>query len=129
STALLLALATPLALAAPADEADVTSDPFDLRSIVVTATAPVSALNFDTSPKLPRQPVPACDGADYLKTIPGFSAVRNGGTNGDAGVRARFGCRRNMLTVDGAMPAACPSPMDNATSYIAPETYDRLLVT
>src|SRR5690606_31626825 len=101
STALLLALATPLALAAPADDADVAdvaSDPFNLESIVVTATAPVSALTFDTSPKLPRQPVPASDGADYLKTIPGFSAVRNGGTNGDPVLRGMFGSRLNLLT-------------------------------
>ena len=129
STALLLALATPLALAAPADDADVASDPFDLESIVVTATAPVSALTFDTSPKLPRQPVPASDGADYLKTIPGFSAVRNGGTNGDPVLRGMFGSRLNLLTNDGAMPGACPSRMDNAMSYIAPENYDRLVVT
>nr|WP_225218230.1 TonB-dependent copper receptor [Luteimonas colneyensis] len=97
--------------------------------MVVTAAAPVSALTWETSPKLPRQPVPASDGADYLKTIPGFSTVRNGGSNGDPVLRGMFGSRLNLLTNDGAMPGACPSRMDNAMSYIAPETYDALVVT
>lgn len=101
----------------------------DLDAVVVTAAAPVSALTWETSPKLPRQPVPASDGADYLKTIPGFSAIRNGGSNGDPVLRGMFGSRLNLLTNDGAMPGACPSRMDNAMSYIAPETYDALVVT
>ncbi len=101
----------------------------DFDAMVVTAAAPVSALTWETSPKLPRQPVPASDGADYLKTIPGFSAVRNGGSNGDPVLRGMFGSRLNLLTNDGAMPGACPSRMDNAMSYIAPETYDALVVT
>jgi len=131
SAALWLALSAPALAAAPAGPdvpADTTADPFDLDALVVTAAAPVSALTFDTSPKLPRQPVPASDGADYLKTIPGFSAVRNGGTNGDPVLRGMFGSRLNLLTNDGAMPGACPSRMDNAMSYVAPETYDRLVV-
>src|SRR5690606_35882180 len=96
----------------------------DLDARVVTAAAPVSALTWETSPKLPRQPVPASDGADYLKTIPGFSTIRNGGSNGDPVLRGMFGSRLNLLTNDGAMPGACPSRMDNAMSYISPETYD-----
>ena len=38
---------------------------------VMIVTAPVrSPLEIVTSPKIPRQPVPASDGSDYLKTIP-----------------------------------------------------------
>jgi iron complex outermembrane receptor protein len=37
---------------------------------VITAIAPSSPLTVVTNPKDPRQPVPASDGADYLKTIP-----------------------------------------------------------
>lgn len=38
---------------------------------VMIVTAPVdSPLTISTSPKTPRQPVPASDGSDYLKTIP-----------------------------------------------------------
>ena len=101
--------------------------PETLEAIVVTA-APVSPLTFDTDPRLPRQPVPASDGADYLKTIPGFNAIRNGGSNGDPVLRGMFGSRLNVLTNDGSMPGACPARMDNPLSYVSPETYDRLVV-
>ncbi|MEO7200191.1 MAG: TonB-dependent copper receptor, partial [Dokdonella sp.] len=96
--------------------------------IVVTAASPVSALTFEIDPKAPRQPVPASDGADYLKTIPGFTAIRNGGSNGDPVLRGMFGSRINILANDGAMQGACPARMDNTLSYVAPETYDRLIV-
>ncbi len=100
----------------------------DLDAVVVMGVAPIAAATFTTDPKLPRQPVPASDGADYLKTIPGFSALRSGGTNGDPVLRGMFGSRIALLTNDGALSGACPSRMDNAMSYIAPETYDRLTV-
>ncbi|RFP60400.1 TonB-dependent copper receptor [Luteimonas weifangensis] len=99
-----------------------------LDAVVVTAVRPSSALTFETDPKLPRQPVPASDGADYLKTIPGFGAIRNGGSNADPVLRGMFGSRLNLLSNDGAMPGACPSRMDNPLSYVSPENYDRLVV-
>lgn len=114
----------PLAASA-ADETD--GDAKTLDRVVVTAS-PVQPLTFETDPKLPRQPVPASDGADYLKTIPGFGALRNGGTNGDPVLRGMSGSRLNLLTNDGAMPGACPARMDNPLSYVAPETYDSLIV-
>lgn len=98
-----------------------------LDAVLVTA-APMTPLTWSTDPRLPRQPVPASDGADYLKTVPGFSAIRNGGTNGDPVLRGMFGSRLNVLSNDGAMPGACPARMDNPLSYIAPETYDRLTI-
>ncbi len=127
ANALVLALASPSVLAEAAADAP-SSDPVNLDAIIVTALAPVSPLQFEASPKLPRQPVPASDGADYLKTIPGFSAVRNGGTNGDPVLRGMFGSRLNLMTNDGAMPGACPSRMDNPMSYVSPENYDNLVV-
>ena len=99
-----------------------------LDAIVVTAVAPTDGVAWEIDPKLPRQPVPASDGADYLKTIPGFSAIRNGGSNGDPVLRGMFGSRLNLLSNDSSMPGACPSRMDNPMSYISPETYDRLIV-
>lgn len=99
-----------------------------LETMVITGVGPQSALTFTTDPRLPRQPIPASDGADYLKTIPGFSAIRNGGSNGDPVLRGMFGSRLNLLTNDGNMPGACPARMDNPLSYVAPETYDRLTV-
>lgn len=123
--ALSAALYVPAAFAeSPAVEP---ADPLNLDTVVVTA-APVAALTFVTDTKLPRQPVPASDGADYLKTIPGFSALRNGGTNGDPVLRGMSGSRLNLIANGGAMPGACPSRMDNPLSYVSPETYDRLIV-
>lgn len=101
----------------------------NLDTVIVVGVQPTTPLSFETDPKLPRQPVPASDGADYLKTLPGFTAVRNGGTNGDPVLRGMFGSRLNLLSNGGAMHGACPSRMDNAMSYVAPETYDRLVVT
>ncbi|KRG41561.1 TonB-dependent receptor [Stenotrophomonas pictorum JCM 9942] len=122
-----LSLAIASALASPFGVQAAAPDPVDFEAVVVTAS-PVSPLTYETDPKLPRQPVPASDGADYLKTIPGFSAVRNGGTNGDPVLRGMFGSRLNLLTNDGSMPGACPARMDNPMSYVSPETYDRLVV-
>ncbi|MCI1073723.1 TonB-dependent copper receptor [Stenotrophomonas maltophilia] len=120
--ALGLAVAASLAHAAPAEQART------LDTMVVTAAAPSSPLHWVTDPRLPRQPVPASDGADYLKTVPGFSAIRNGGTNGDPVLRGMFGSRLNILSNDGNLIGACPSRMDNPLSYIAPESFDRLTI-
>lgn len=96
---------------------------------VITVTAPVvSPMMMSTSPKLPRQPVPASDGADYLKTIPGFSVVRNGGTNGDPVFRGMADSRLRILANGAEMLGACPNRMDAPTSYISPEEFDVLTV-
>jgi iron complex outermembrane recepter protein len=121
SVSLSLALAA-LPLQALADDART------LDTLVVTAEAPSSPLHWVTDPRLPRQPVPASDGADYLKTVPGFSAIRNGGTNGDPVLRGMFGSRLNIVSNEGNLIGACPSRMDNPLSYIAPETFDRLTI-
>ncbi|CAI0799559.1 catecholate siderophore receptor CirA [Serratia entomophila] len=97
---------------------------------VITVTAPLySPLTIVTSPKTPRQPVPASDGSDYLKTIPGFAQIRNGGTNGDPVFRGMFGSRLKILTDGSEMLGACPARMDAPTSYISPESYDLLTIT
>lgn len=99
-----------------------------LAPVIVTGAAPRQALTFTTDPKQPRQPLPASDGADYLKTIPGFSAIGSGGTNGDPVLRGMMGSRLNILAQDSAMPGACPSRMDAPTSYISPQNFDELIV-
>ena len=99
--------------------------PHDSSVIIVTAPAN-SPLEVIASPKTPRQPVPASDGSDYLKTIPGFSQIRNGGTNGDPVFRGMFGSRLRILTNNGEILGACPSRMDAPTSYISPENFDLL---
>ncbi|MCO7570449.1 TonB-dependent copper receptor [Pseudomonas chlororaphis] len=120
-------LLTPLALADDAAQ-EHAQHGTELSPMVITAVAPSSPLTVVTNPKDPRQPVPASDGGDYLKTIPGFALVRNGGTNGDPVLRGMFGSRLNILTNGGMMLGACPGRMDAPTSYISPETYDRLTV-
>ncbi|MGR4894231.1 TonB-dependent copper receptor [Stenotrophomonas sp. LARHCG68] len=117
-----------MALFSPPGYAQARDPDKTLDTLVVTAAAPSSPLQWVTDPRRPRQPVPASDGADYLKTVPGFSAIRNGGTNGDPVLRGMGGSRLNILSNDGNLIGACPSRMDNPLSYIAPETYDLLTV-
>ncbi|MFP3516029.1 TonB-dependent copper receptor [Pseudomonas sp. SIMBA_077] len=121
------------ALLAPAAVAHETVDEHaahatEISPLVITAIAPSSPLTIVTDPKEPRQPVPASDGGDYLKTIPGFALIRNGGTNGEPILRGMFGSRLTILTNGGQMLGACPGRMDTPTSYIAPQTYDKLTV-
>ena len=126
-SAVCCALLAPVALAAnTVDEHAAHAN--ELSPLVITAIAPSSPLTIVTNPKDPRQPVPASDGGDYLKTIPGFALIRNGGTNGDPVLRGMFGSRLNILTNGGMMLGACPGRMDAPTSYISPETYDKLTV-
>lgn len=111
-----------------AEEEDHSAHVTELSPSVITAVAQSSPLTVVTDPKQPRQPIPASDGADYLKTIPGFSSIRNGGTNGDPVLRGMFGSRLNILTNGTTMLGACPARMDAPTSYISPETFDKLTV-
>ena len=124
-SAILVALAWPAVVSAAGDAE---AERRRLDAVVVTAQAPADGVAWETDPRLPRQPVPASDGADYLKTIPGFSAIRNGGSNGDPVLRGMFGSRLNLLSGDGGMPGACPARMDNPMSYVSPETFDQLVV-
>ncbi|KVV46442.1 TonB-dependent receptor [Burkholderia ubonensis] len=99
-----------------------------LPPVEVVASPLRTPLVVVTNPKTPRQPLPASDGADYLKTIPGFASIRSGGTNGDAVLRGMFGSRLNILANGMQTLGACPGRMDAPTSYIAPESYDKLTV-
>tara|TARA_R110000868_G_scaffold256266_1_gene512977 strand:- start:10111 stop:12222 length:2112 start_codon:yes stop_codon:yes gene_type:complete len=104
------------------------ADALRLAPLVITAIQQSSPLTIVANPKDVRQPVPASDATDYLKTIPGFSAIRSGGTNGDAVLRGMFGSRINLLSNGGQMIGACPNRMDAPSSYISPETFDKLTV-
>ena len=119
-SALSLAMATPAFAAQTADA--------ELAPTVVTAVQQSSPLTIHADPKDARQPVPASDATDYLKTIPGFAAIRSGGSNGDPVLRGMFGSRINLRTNGGLMLGACPYRMDAPSSYISPETFDQLTV-
>ena len=116
------ARAADTAAVAPAGAAEM------LPPVEVVASPLTTPLVVVTDPKKPRQPLPASDGADYLKTIPGFTSIRSGGTNGDPVLRGMFGSRLNILANGMPTLGACPNRMDAPTSYIAPESYDKVTV-
>jgi iron complex outermembrane receptor protein len=97
-------------------------------SVVVTAPSTSSPLVVETDPKAPRQPIPAHDGADYLKTIPGFSVVRKGGTDGDPVLRGMAGSRLGILLDGQQILGGCGGRMDPPTAYVFPASYDRITV-
>lgn len=100
----------------------------DLGDVVVTAPTMSDPLTVETDPRVPRQPVPAADGADFLKSIPGFSVVRKGGTSGDPVFRGLGGSRLNILDDGAYVLGGCAHRMDPPTSYIYPESYDKVTV-
>ncbi|KWI50217.1 TonB-dependent receptor [Burkholderia pseudomultivorans] len=118
-----VAAETARAAAMPPDEAGTLLPPVE-----VVASPLTTPLVVVTDPKTPRQPLPASDGADYLKTIPGFTSIRSGGTNGDPVLRGMFGSRLNILANGMPTLGACPNRMDAPTSYIAPESFDKVTV-
>jgi len=117
-----MALALPV-LTVAEDDRDVSLD-----EVVVTAPRASDPLTVVTDPKAPRQPVPAHDGADYLKNVPGFSAVRKGGTDGDPVLRGLAGSRLNVLMDGQYILGGCGMRMDPPTAYVFPESYDRITV-
>jgi iron complex outermembrane recepter protein len=96
--------------------------------MVVTAPRLSGPLQVVTDPTRPRQPLPAHDGADYLKTIPGFSVIRKGGTDGDPLFRGMAGSRVNVLTSDAMLLGGCGARMDPPTAYVFPRSFDRIRV-
>lgn len=120
----LLGIAIAFALADMAMAEDTTQ----LDEVVVTAPAMSDPLTVVTDPKAPRQPVPAADGADYLKNIPGFAVIRKGGTDGDPVLRGLGGSRLNVLMDGQSILGGCGGRMDPPTAYVFPESYDRIVV-
>ncbi|BCB25161.1 copper transporter porin [Sulfurimicrobium lacus] len=99
-----------------------------LGEVVVTAPMMEQPLVVVTDPKAPRQPVPAHDGADILKSIPGFAVIRKGGTDGDPVFRGMAASRLNILLDGEQIMGGCGMRMDPPTAYIFPESYDRITV-
>jgi iron complex outermembrane receptor protein len=119
---------TPIALVATMMMSQAYADHTVLHDVVVTATPMTSPFLIETDPKQPRQPLPAHDGADYLKTIPGFTVMRKGGTDGEAIFRGMAGSRLNIMVDDQNVVGGCSGRMDAPTAYIFPEAYDKLTV-
>ncbi|MDT8317398.1 MAG: TonB-dependent copper receptor [bacterium] len=100
----------------------------EFGDIVVTAPMMSDPLTVETDPKAPRQPVPAPDGASYLKNIPGFAVSRKGGTDGDPALRGMGGSRLNILLDGSSILGGCNNRMDPPTAYVYPESYDKIIV-
>ncbi len=107
---------------------DTNSAAVSLPTVVVSVSAPSDALHIQTDPKLARQPMPALDGADVLRSISGFSVVRKGGADGDPVLRGMAGSRLGILLDGGVLLGACPHRMDPPTAYVFPDAYDKLTV-
>ncbi|MGA1562721.1 MAG: TonB-dependent receptor plug domain-containing protein, partial [Gammaproteobacteria bacterium] len=103
-----------------------TTNVFD--EIVVTAPQMSSPLTVEVDPKAPIQPIPANDGASFLKNIPGFAMTRKGGTDGDPMLRGLAASRLPILLDGMDFHGGCPNRMDPPTAYVFPEAYDRITV-
>lgn len=99
----------------------------DNQEPLMVVSAPLtSPLTSVTSTKTPE--LSASDASEHLKSMPGFSQIRNGGTNGDPVLRGMFGSRLRILTDGGEILGACPGRMDAPSSYISPESFDLLSI-
>ena len=96
--------------------------------VEVTAPLPDTPLVTIMDPRNPRQPVPAQDGAEFLRLVPGFAVVRKGGTDGDPVLRGMAGSRLGILVDGEETPGGCGGRMDPPTAYVFPEAYDRVQV-
>lgn len=99
-----------------------------LDEVVVTAPRMAAPLVIETDPSKARTPVPAADGAGYLKTIPGFNVIRKGGIDGDPIFRGQAGSRLNVLLDGTPLMGGCGGRMDPPTAYVFPESYDKIVV-
>lgn len=99
-----------------------------IERVLVVGKALNSPTEVIIDPKQPRQPIPAHDGADFLKTIPGFSVTRKGGTDGDVLFRGMAGSRLGILLDGENILGACDMRMDSPTAYIYPELHDNVIV-
>lgn len=120
---------TPLCLLlAAAFPAFAQSNPVAFGEVVVSAPQMRDPLTIVNDPKAPQVPVPANDGASFLKNIPGFSVTRKGGTDGDPVLRGLGGSRLPILLDGMDFHGGCGQRMDPPTAYVFPETFDAVTV-
>lgn len=119
-TGLSLAAFLPLGAAEPA--------PHELSPLAVVAHHGPAPLQFILDPRAPVQPMPAQDGADALRTVPGFNLLRKGGTDGDPVFRGQAGSRLGILLDGELIFGGCGNRMDPPTAYVFPTAYDRVTI-
>ncbi|WP_298772761.1 TonB-dependent copper receptor [uncultured Shewanella sp.] len=96
--------------------------------LVITSDPMLEPVKISTDPKKPRLPLPAYDGAGYLKTISGFNVGRKGGAGGDPTLRGMGGSRVSIVDDNQHVYGTCGGRMDPPTAYIYPETYSSITV-
>ncbi|WP_299494900.1 TonB-dependent copper receptor [uncultured Shewanella sp.] len=96
--------------------------------IVITSDRMLEPVKISTDPKKPRLPLPAYDGAGFLKTITGFNVGRKGGAGGDPSLRGMGGSRVSIVDDSQHVYGTCGGRMDPPTAYIYPETYSSITV-
>lgn len=100
----------------------------DLPPLTVISQPGAVPLMTEMNPKAPAQPMPAQDGAEILRTIPGFNVIRKGGTDGDPVIRGMAGSRLGILLNGENILGGCGNRMDPPTAYVFPSTYDAVTV-
>ena len=95
-----------------------------LEPIVVTAPTMQTPLITRIDPRAPQQPIPANDGASLLKSVPGMSLIRKGGTDGDPVFRGMAASRVNILIDGEHILGGCGMRMDPPTAYVFPDAFD-----
>lgn len=99
-----------------------------LEPIVVIASRPTGILEATLDPKKPGSPMPAADGAGYLKNVTGMSMIRKGGLGGDPVLRGMGMSRVNIQMDGGVVAGGCGGRMDPPTAYIFPQSFDQIRV-
>jgi iron complex outermembrane receptor protein len=99
-----------------------------LDPVVITAGPLEAPLRQTFDPRAAVQPIPAHDGAEALRSVPGVNVIRKGGTDGDPVLRGMAGSRLGV-TLDGeTILGGCGMRMDPPTAYVFPAAYDRVTV-
>lgn len=104
------------------------SSPHELSPLTVVAHHGAAPLQFIVDPRAPVLPMPAQDGADALRAIPGFNVIRKGGTDGDPVFRGLAGSRLGILLDGELIFGGCGNRMDPPTAYVFPTAFDRVTI-
>lgn len=99
-----------------------------LTPVVVTASPSERPLQVTLDPRAAAQPLPAQDGAEALRAVPGFTTIRKGGTDGDPVFRGMAGSRLGILLDGENILGGCGMRMDPPTAYVFPSTFDQVTV-
>lgn len=103
-------------------------EPVALPPLVVTTQHSDHPLVVVADARATAQPIPAHDGADFLKNVPGFSVIRKGGTDGDPVLRGMAGSRLVVALDDQLIFGGCGNRLDPPTAYVFPAAYDRITI-